>query len=207
MQLISSDYLALGDPVTPNLPPLIHAREEVKAIASLFKTKAFVREEATESTFKSKAEQACIVHLAVHGEYNPHNPLFSTLHLTGDNQNDGQLQVHEIYEQLNLNAATNLVVLSADNTKIGELSRGDEIVGLNRALLYAGTPTVISSLWNVDDAATGLLMKKFYTYLKEGMGKAEALQKAQSWLRKEYPEYSHPYFWAAFSLTGDGGKL
>ena len=91
--------------------------------------------------------------------------------------------------------------------EIGQLSRGDEIVGLNRALLYAGTPTVIASLWSVDDRSTALLMQKFYTYLKdEGMGKAEALQKAQSWLRKEYPEYSHPYFWAAFSLTGDPGK-
>ncbi len=88
--------LALGDPVTPNLPPLVHAREEVKAIAPLFNTKAFVRDQATESTVKSKAEQAGIVHLAAHGEYNPHNPLFSTLHLTGDPQNDGQLQVHEI---------------------------------------------------------------------------------------------------------------
>ncbi len=97
-------------------------------------------------------------------------------------------------------------MLSACNTKIGELSRGDEIVGLNRALLYAGTPTVIASLWNVDDAATGLLMQKFYTYLKEGMGKAEALQKARRELRQEYREYSHPYFWAAFSLTGDPGN-
>ena len=182
---------------------MVHAREEVKAIAPLFNTKAFVRDQATESTVKSKAEQTGIVHLAAHGEYNPHNPLFSTLHLTGDPQNDGQLQVHEIYGELNLTAATNLVVLSACNTKIGELSRGDEIVGLNRALLYAGTPTVIASLWNVDDAATGLLMQKFYTYLKEGMGKAEALQKARRELRQEYP---HPYFWAAFSLTGDPGR-
>ena len=201
----TGSLLALGDPVTPNLPPLVHAREEVKAISHLFKTKERIREEATESLVKSEVEQARNLHIAAHGEYNPNNPLFSTLHLTKDTQNDGQLQVNEIYGELNLTTATNLVVLSACNTKIGELSRGDEIVGLNRALLYAGTPTVIASLWSVDDRSTALLMQKFYIYLKEGMGKAEALQKAQSWLRKEYPEYSPPYFWAAFSLTGDPG--
>lgn len=76
-------------------------------------------------------------------------------------------------------------------------------MGLNRAFLYAGTPTVISSLWNVDDAATGLLMERFYTHWQAGMGKAEALQQAQKDVREKYP---HPYYWAAFVLTGDGGK-
>jgi len=140
-----------------------------------------------------------MLHLAAHGEYNTLNPLFSFIQLVGDNQHDGSLQVHEIYD-LDLRSATNLVVLSACQTKIGKLSPGDEVVGMNRAFLYAGTPTVMASLWNVDDAATGLLMKQFYSHLQAGMGKAEALQQAQMAVRKKY---LHPYYWAAFSLTGD----
>jgi CHAT domain-containing protein len=97
-----------------------------------------------------------------------------------------------------------LVVLSACQTNLGELSQGDEVIGLNRALIYAGTPTVVASLWQVDDEATSVLMQWLYTHLKEGMGKAEALRQAQIDVRKDFP---HPYFWAAFVLMGDGGKL
>ena len=101
-----------------------------------------------------------------------------------------------------LTQTTHLVVLSDCNTQVGELSQGDEIVGLNRAFLYTGTPTVIASLW-IDGAATGLLREQFYTHLKTGMKKAEALRQAQIEVRAEYP---YPYYWPAFSLTGDGGR-
>ncbi len=180
-----------------------YARQEVETIANLLNSQPRLGKAATESTVRSEATQSGIVHLAVHGEYNIYNPLFSAIRLVGDTSNDGSLEVHEVYE-LDLTSDTNLVVLSACDTKKGELSRGDEVVGLNRAFLYAGTPTVMASLWNVDDAATGMLMEKFYTYWKQGMGKAEALQQAQKDVREKYP---HPYYWAAFSLTGDAGKL
>ena len=90
------------------------------------------------------------------------------------------------------------MVLSACETQLGELSAGDEVVGLNRAFLY-GTPTVIAILWSVNDEATGVLMENFYTYLQEGMGMAQALQAAQ----KE----KHPYYWAAFIINGDAGEI
>jgi hypothetical protein len=106
---------------------------------------------------------------------------------------------------LNLGQA-DLVVLSACQTQLGELSAGDEVVGLNRAFLY-GAPTVIASLWSVDDEATGALMGQFYTHLLAGMGKAEALQAAQNTVRTDphHPEWAHPYYWAAFVLSGDAG--
>ncbi|NEQ69410.1 MAG: tetratricopeptide repeat protein [Symploca sp. SIO2D2] len=198
--------LALGDPEATSISPLNSARDEVRGIASLFNTQPFVGKAATENTVWSKASQSGTLHLAAHGDYNTFNPLFSSIQLVGDNQHDGLLQVHEIYE-LDLTSKTNLVVLSACQTNIGELSRGDEVVGLNRAFLYAGTPTVMSSLWNVDDAATGLLMKEFYSNLQGGMGKAESLQQAQKAVRQnQEQDYSHPYYWAAFSLTGDVGN-
>ena len=196
--------LALGDPdIREPLSPLKFAVDEVETIAELFGTTAKVGAEATETIVKSQGGRAGILHLAAHGQYNLYNPLFSTVYLADDNENDGRLEVHEVYE-LNLQSATNLVVLSACNTKTGELSRGDEIVGLNRAFLFAGTPSVMASLWTVNDEATALLMKQFYKYLRRGMGKAEALQQARIDLRSEYP---HPYYWAAFVLTGDGGVI
>jgi CHAT domain-containing protein len=66
---------------------------------------------------------------------------------------------------------------------------------------------VVASLWRVDDEATGILMKAFYSNLLQGIGKAEALARAQREMRESYEAYRHPYLWAAFVLTGDGGKL
>ena len=195
--------LALGNPaIDESLNPLKYAQREVETIARLFKTRAFVGKAATKSVLLSQARGAETLHLAVHGEYNPNHPLFSTLYLAKDAQNDGRLAVYEIY-QLDLSTRTNLVVLSGCQTQIGKLSEGDEVVGLNRAFLYAGTPTVIASLWNVDDEATGLLMERFYNHLKQGMSKAQALRQAQIELRSKY---SHPYYWSAFVLTGEAGK-
>jgi hypothetical protein len=88
---------------------------------------------------------------------------------------------------------------------MGRLAGGDELIGLQRAFLYAGAPSVVASLWSVDDQATGMLMEHFYHNLRQGMGKAEALRKAQLAMMEEYP---NPYYWAAFQLTGDyGGEM
>jgi CHAT domain-containing protein/Tfp pilus assembly protein PilF len=195
--------LAFGNPAItePGLAPLQFAEEEVEVIANLFESQPLTGDSATESALRSHASNAGIIHLAAHGQYNSSNPLFSAIYLAKDEQQDGRLEVNEIYS-LDLTQATDLVVLSACETQVGEISAGDEVVGMTRAFLYAGTPTVIASLWSVDDEATALLMEHFYTRLREGMGKAQALQAAQNEVRQEYP---HPYYWAAFVLTGDAG--
>lgn len=197
--------LALGNP-SPLAPlsKLRYAAEEVKNIAKIYNTKPLIGKYATESILRAKSKEAGIIHIAAHGEYNDKNPLFSALHLTPakNGSDDGRLEVNEIYE-LDLTKATNLVVLSACKTQVGEQNRGDEVVALNRAFIYAGTPSVIASLWDVDDKTTALLMKRFYENLKAGNSKAESLRQAQIEIRKEYP---HPNSWAAFSLTGDGGR-
>jgi CHAT domain-containing protein/Tfp pilus assembly protein PilF len=193
--------VVLGNPTT-DLPSLQFAEQEADSIASLYDIPALLGLDATESVLRSQAGNAGILHLAAHGEYNPNNPLFSAIYLAADSENDGRLEVHEIYG-LNLTTVTDLVVLSACQTNIGAVSAGDEVVGLNRAFIYAGAPTVIASLWNVDDAATALLMERFYTHLRSGMSKGEALRQAQMDVRAQY---SHPYYWSAFVLTGDAGS-
>jgi len=185
-----------------SLGPLPFAEQEAKAIAVLYGAEALTGTAATEGVVRERTGEVCLLHLAAHGRYNPVAPLSSLVALAPDKANDGWLTVGEIYE-LDLRKA-DLVVLSACETQLGELSAGDEVVGLTRAFFFAGTPTVIASLWSVDDRSTGLLMEHFYTHLRVGMGKAEALRQAQLEVRTEYP---NPYFWSAFVLSGDGGAL
>jgi CHAT domain-containing protein/Tfp pilus assembly protein PilF len=199
--------LIFSDP-TGDLP---NAREEAQKIHDLFsfslKTLPLHQEQdALERWVWEQADRAGILHFASHGVYDPHNPLFSYILLRGDEQEDGRLEVYEIYKRgLNLNNAS-LVVLSACETNLGSMSNGDEIVGLSRAFIYAGAPTVISSLWKVDDLSTQVLMEHFYSYLRDGKTKAQALRAAQLDLIAS-PEYSHPYYWAAFDLTGDSSEM
>ena len=95
-------------------------------------------------------------------------------------------------------------MLSACQTDVGALSAGDELVGMTRAFLFAGTPTILSSLWSVDDEATEALMTAFYRHWQAGMGKAEALQAAQGEVRGK-PNWASPFYWAGFVLNGDPG--
>jgi CHAT domain-containing protein len=95
--------------------------------------------------------------------------------LAREGKEDGRLEVREIF---GMDLKANLVVLSGCDTALGKLSTGDELIGLTRAFIYAGTPSVVASLWNVDDSSTAQLMASFYRNLKT-MGKAEALRQAQ----------------------------
>ena len=155
--------------------------------------------EATETGFKAFAGQHDILHLAAHGQLEAENPLFSSISLTPDDHNDGRVEVHELYD-LNLER-TKLVVLSACETQLGQRSRGDDIIGLTRAFLYAGASSVIASLWKVDDRATCELMTHFYLQLAVTHSPAHALRAAQRIIRA-HAAYQHPYYWAGFVLTG-----
>lgn len=196
--------LIMGNPATnvAKLPPLEHAEDEAHAIARLYGVAPLLGPQATANTLRTQAAQAGIVHLAAHGTYNQVDPLASAIYLAPEGDDDGQLTARSIYG-LGLDAS-DLVVLSACQTQMGERSAGDEVVGLTRAFFFAGTPSVIASLWSVDDATTSLLMERFYVHLRAGLSKAEALRQAQQEVRSQYP---NPYYWAAFVLSGDAGPI
>ena len=193
--------LAMSEGEAQGLPALQNADKEAQAVASLYDVQALTGQSATEQAFRDKAGESYIIHVAAHGQLNTASPLFSRVVLAPSSNQDGSLEVHEVYE-LDLHS-TDLVVLSACQTDLGAQSKGDDIVGLNRAFIYAGTPSVIASLWSVDDQATSMLMTSFYTHLKAGEGKAEALRSAQQETRGKYP---NPYYWAAFVLSGSPGN-
>jgi len=193
--------LILGDPDGS----LRFGRQEAQAVAELYDTTAHVGQAALEQLVWEQGPDAGILHLATHGTYNEYAPLFSRILLAAgtEEEHDGLLEVHEVYN-LDLSNA-DLVVLSACETRLGERSAGDEIVGLNRAFIYAGTPSVVASLWSVEDEATMELMVAFYDYVEnKGYTKGEALRQAQIDALQN-PDTAHPYYWAGFVLTGDAG--
>jgi CHAT domain-containing protein/tetratricopeptide (TPR) repeat protein len=192
--------LVVADSAPTGFPALQHADQEAQSIASLFGTQPLLDSAATETAVAAQAGQFNVLHIAAHGELNSVAPLFSRLVLASDGQSDGSLGVQQVYG-LNL-AQTDLVVLSACQTQLGGPGAGDDFVSLNRAFIYAGSPSVIASLWSVDDQATSVLMTAFYQHLTAGMSKAAALQAAQADTRTQFP---NPYYWAAFVLTGDPG--
>lgn len=214
---------AFGDPVYPKQAPgsairpaaergldlsqLPFSRDEVTGIAALYpgNSKVFLGAEATEEHAKLAAPQALYLHFATHAFLDERFPLNSGLALTiperlAEGQENGLLQAWEIFEQVRLNA--DLVVLSACQTGLGKEIGGEGLIGLTRALQYAGARSIVASLWNVDDLKTSELMKELYQQLQNGKSKDEALRAAQLALLHSRTG-SHPYYWAAFSLIGD----
>lgn len=195
--------LVFGDPAgtAPGLQPLPAAEREAGLVARSFGTLPVLGPQAAESRIYQLGGEVDLLHIAAHGIYEPANPLFSRIALAPGEPHDGNLEVHEILGAVDL-TGINLVVLSACETAAGERSGGDEIVGLTRAFLYAGSPGVISTLWKIHDTASAVLMEELYRRLREGVPAAEALRQAQLSLL-ENPLYDQPYYWAAFSLSGD----
>jgi CHAT domain-containing protein len=162
----------LGDP-EKNLEFAELEAKEVKAAYP--ESSVYTGKEATEEKSKTLSPNHDILHFATHAKLNEDDPLSSAVLLAREDVEDGRLEVREIF---GLDLKANLVVLSGCETGLGKLSTGDELVGLTRAFIYAGTPSVVASLWSVDDSSTARLMASFYRNLKT-MSKVEALRQAQ----------------------------
>ncbi len=159
---------------------------------------------AQEATFKAEAGKYKYLHLASHAFFNDAAPLLSSVFLAAPpksgagSEEDGFLTAREL---LDMDLHADLIVLSACQTARGEKHSGEGIVGMTWALFVAGCPTQVLSQWSVDDAATALLMARFYRELKAGQAKGTALRTAERELRRN-PKYAHPYYWAPFQLVG-----
>jgi CHAT domain-containing protein len=145
-----------------------------------------------------------VLHFATHGLLNEKRPENSGLVMSLVNREgqarEGFVSLSDIY---NLRAPADLVVLSACRTALGKDVRGEGLIGLTRGFMYAGASSVAASLWKVDDEATAELMKLFYTnMLQKEMPPPAALRAAQNEIRQR-PEWSAPYYWAAFTLQGE----
>ena len=199
------------------IPPLPGSESEVKSIFNEFdkenfKTKVELKENASESRIKSgELENYKYIHFATHGFVNSEKPELSGLLLaqvadSTNEHNDGILYSGEIYN-LKLNA--DLVVLSACETGLGKIKKGEGIIGLTRALLYAGAKNLMVSLWQVSDQSTSDLMINFYknllsnqsVRLTKSIRYSPLLQQAKLKMIGE-AKFAHPFYWSPFILIG-----
>jgi CHAT domain-containing protein len=173
---------------------------EARSVARLLGAEALTGPAAKESVIHAMAPEMDVIHLAAHGSFEHRSPTFSYLALAPGDGHDGRLELHEVAE-LELEA-TNLVVLSACDTFLGELKWSDDLMGMTRAFLAAGSPAVVTSLWPIDDEASTVLMEGFYRHLLTSSSSAKALRQAQIEMMS-VAKWRSPYYWAAFVLTGD----
>jgi tetratricopeptide (TPR) repeat protein/CHAT domain-containing protein len=198
---VRAAYAGLGI----NLEPLPNSKREVEALAGLYPARlrrVYLGAQATESAVKrERLSKYRRIHFATHGLIDEQVPARSGLILSAsDGEEDGILQMNEIFD-LELDAE--LVVLSACQSGLGKLVRGEGMVGLTRAFLYAGAESVVVSLWSVNDESTAEFMKSFYRHMKSGKSRSEALRLAKrAMIKSTTPAYKFPYFWAPFVLIG-----
>jgi CHAT domain-containing protein len=192
---------------------LTHSKREVETIAGLYRNaKIYLGDDATEHNFKSAASGCDIVHLATHGFISDWDPDYSFLIFsTCDTKDDGLFHCYEM-DQVTFDAA--LVTLSACETGLGRYVRGEGIVGFVRSLILRGVPSVVGSMWKVDDYATMVFMDQFYRNLASGNGNiVDILRNVKlSMIAGEGEtapadggrsiDLRHPYYWAAFILVG-----
>ena len=183
------------------LSPLPASRKEAEAVG----TTSLLGPKASEpglSEALPAAERWRAIHFACHGLVDVERPMLSSLALSRGSDDDGFLTALEIIRR---KMPADLAVLSACETATGQVVKGEGIVGLTRAFMFAGAPRVICSLWKVDDEATRALMIKFYELWNpkegKGLGAAEALKHAQAHIRAQ-ERWKHPYYWAAWVLWG-----
>jgi len=216
----ASVWIALGDrsagppgaglvAFAPQPATLPGSGQEVATIRRLAgATQILTGNAATESAFRRLAPIQRVLHLATYGVLNKQNPLFSFVQLASDGEEDGRLEVHEVF---GLHLAADLVVLSACQTGLGsgalaDVPAGDDWVGLTRAFLHAGARRVVATLWPVDDWATAALMERFYGVSSATEDPGHALALAQRTLLRT-PATAHPFYWAGFvSTEGAPGK-
>ena len=175
---------------------LKYAEEEALSLGKIIPhATVLLRSNARASVIHEKGNHYRTIHFAVHGVFDPASPLNSALLLAGNTFNQGLLRAGDLY-QLRLN--NDLITLSACETAMSAISKGDDVIGFTRGFLYAGSRSIVSSLWKVDDKATRDLMVGFYKRIPR-MEKDKALREAQLSVKQGYP---HPFYWAAFQLTG-----
>jgi CHAT domain-containing protein/Tfp pilus assembly protein PilF len=191
--------------MAPNVRRLPGSQREADALRRIYGRNALVRTStaATTRALRDALPDVGIVHLATFGVLNKHNPLFSFVELAPSRQDDGRLEVNEVF---GLGLSGQLVILSACQTALAsgalaDVPPGDDWVGLVQAFLSAGARSVVASLWPVEDRATGELMEQFHRRLVTGVSPAIAIADAQRALISN-PSTARPRFWAAFVVNG-----
>lgn len=198
---------ALIDQAYFNLLRLPFSIKAAQQISALVKNDLFTEQSAMESVFRKHAPDYQILHLGTHAEVNNVSPLQSRFFLAkqipsdSTGKDDGYLHAYEIY---GMQLWADLAVLTACETGSGKLSQGEGVMSLAHSFMYAGCPSVIMSLWKIDERSSANIITNFYKYLSKGHNKTEALRLAKlEHIKKSGTASSHPYFWAGMTLMGN----
>ncbi|MGV8094800.1 MAG: CHAT domain-containing protein [Mangrovibacterium sp.] len=190
------------------LLPLPFVLKEVEYVNHYIPGDVFSGSLAGEERFKEMAGNYDILHLAMHTILNDSLPMYSGLAFSkplNGSADDGWLNTSEIYT---MNLKARMAVLSACNTGTGKLQKGEGVMSLARGFLYAGCPSIIMSLWEVDDESGSLIMKDFYRLLSRGKTKDEALQMAKiAHIENADPLKAHPHYWLGYVAVGNSEAL
>jgi CHAT domain-containing protein len=201
------------------LEPLPEAEREVETLRQLYgaaRSRIYSGANATEEQVKSEAPRYAVLHLATHGVLDDANPMYSYVVLAQPGEVKREDGLLEAWEMMKMDLKADLFVLSACETARGRVSAGEGVVGMSWALFVAGVPTTVVSQWKVNSASTTALMLEFHRQLRAGgqnansprqtpLTKAEALRRASLKLLRS-DAYRHPFYWAAFTVVGDGGR-
>ncbi|WP_235016426.1 CHAT domain-containing tetratricopeptide repeat protein [Aquimarina sp. AU474] len=179
-----------------DLEDITNSIDEINGIDNYISSSHYKRQEASKQNFLSNTQNHKIIHLATHANFS--DKLQIAFH-------DANLEYHELYTSKN---QAELVVLSACNTSLGEIAKGEGVMSLARGFFYAGANTVISTFWNANDKSTATIMDNFYKNLKAGQTKSKALHNSKiEYLRSNSLSDASPYYWATFVLIGDSETI
>ena len=195
--------VSVSNPDRGKLLPLPNNKKEVEQILTSFHGRAYIDGEASLSNFKSQLASFGMVHLATHAIFDDTAPEYSYLAFAQNgNAAEDLLYVADLY---NLQLDADLVTLSACESGIGDLKRGEGFLSLARGFFYSGAASIASTLWKINDASTTTLMTSFYKNLSKGEAKDVALQNAQIEFLDNNRDnaLSHPYYWSAFVISGN----
>lgn len=190
-----------------SLVPLPFAQTEVKNIASRLTqfsdVQTFTNEQSTKSVFKQKAPQSQIIHLATHSEVSERDPMFSTVYLSNsdssvDSTFNSQIFAYELFE---LDLSNEMIMLNSCESGSGPYIQGTGVMGMSRALRYAGANSLVLNLWSVNDMLASDFAIYFYDQLNKGKSKAEALRDTKRYFLSS--KNANPHFWGPYMLIGN----
>ena len=177
------------------------AMKTAEMVEDVFSGLALTAYAASEERFKNEAEEYRIIHLGTHTEINVKSPMLSRLILSRSDNEDGYLHAYELY---NLPLRAELAVLTACETGVGKSSESEGVLSMAHGFAYAGCPSLIMSLWEIDEKTSAQIIEDFYAYLSDGMAKNEAIRKAKlNYIEKNEGELVNPYYWSGLVLFGD----
>ena len=199
-QMEADTIKVLGSCLVSELQTLEGSEREVEQLSEMMNGSRFLKKEASKQSFMKNGANGRILHLATHACLSQADPMFNTIHFIND--------YLSTYELFNIRLDVDLAILSACNTGSGTLIPGEGIMSLSRGFLYAGCPSMVTSLWNVSDNASVNIMLNLHANLFEGQSKSDALRSAKlQYLQNKPNRLSAPYFWATFVHIGNPNPI